>query len=81
MGRGPGDRPAGTIGGDRRGWDPRGASHPDKTRNDVVAATGHAGLAYAGFDAALRTTAGHRIEVYGERGDGTFVKLVGGARQ
>ena len=56
-----------------------GAIHPDKARNDVVAATGQVGLAHAGFEAALRTTAGHAIEVYGECGDGTFFKLVGGA--
>jgi FkbM family methyltransferase len=58
---------------------PVATAHPDKARNDVVAATGQVGLAHAGFEAALRTTAGHRIEVYGECGDGRFFKLVGGA--
>ncbi len=56
---------------------PVATAHPDKARNDVVAATGQAGLAQAGFEAAFRTTAGHRLEVYGECGDGTFFKLVG----
>jgi FkbM family methyltransferase len=59
---------------------PVATAHPDKARNDVVAATGQAGLAQAGFEAALRTTAGHRIEVYGECGDGTFFRLVDGTR-
>ena len=60
---------------------PVGTAHPDKARNDVVAATGQVGFAQAGFEAALRTTAGHSIEVYGEVADGTFFKLVGGARE
>ena len=60
---------------------PVATAHPDKIRNDVVAATGQAGLAQAGFEAALRTTAGHRLEVYGECGDGTFFKLVDGTRE
>ena len=58
---------------------PVATAQADKARNDVVAATGQVGLARAGFEAALRTTPGHRIEVYGESGDGTFFKLVGGA--
>jgi FkbM family methyltransferase len=57
---------------------PIGTAHTDQSRNDVVAATGQVGLAQAGFEAALRTKAGHSIEVYGECGDGTFFKLVGG---
>ena len=58
---------------------PVATAEADKVRNDVVAATGQVGLARAGFEAALRTTPGHRIDVYGESGDGTFFKLVGGA--
>ena len=52
-------------------------AYPGKARHDVVAATGHVGLAHSGFELTVLTTAGEHVEVHAEAAYGTFVKLGG----
>jgi FkbM family methyltransferase len=56
---------------------PVATTHPGRPRYDVLTATGQPGFAHSGFDAIVRISADHRIEVYGEADDGTFFKLAG----
>lgn len=53
------------------------SAYPGRPRYDVVAMTGHVGLAHSGFDLTVRTAAGERVEVHAEAADGTFVELGG----
>ena len=52
-------------------------AYPVKPRYDVVGATEKIEFANCGFEIVVPTTAGHRVEVFGEAADGKTIKLGG----